>query len=166
MLNYLYVSRKAIDFFIEHLTLCGIWGAQLFSGKKVGQKMPLHPVNDRFKVEIQKNEYGFGDTNIGAESGVVVEVPDVLIYLSFHSFAFEESIVNEQKLEKIQEYYNQFSGKRIWWEALQDRGRVIKEGEKEYVYLQMTDLLAYADDINDEATTVNQTGQAGSFNLQ
>lgn len=126
--------------------------------------MALHPVNDRFKVKISKQR--FGDTSSGAETGVVVEVPDILIYLSFHSFSFEDSLVNDDVLKKVQKYYNQFMNKRIYWEALQDRGRMISEGDDDYVYLQMTDLLAYADDVNESATPVNQLGSAGSFNLQ
>lgn len=126
--------------------------------------MALHPVNDRFKVK--KDESGpFGDPNIGTETGIVVEVPDVLIYLSFHSFAFEDSFMAEDKMRKVQAYYNQFLGKRIYWESLQDRGRMIKETDGEYVYLQMTDLLAYADEVSEEAEIVDQVGKAGSFNL-
>jgi hypothetical protein len=126
--------------------------------------MALHPVNDRFKVK--KDAPGrFGDPNVGTESGVVVEIPDSLLYLSFHSFAFEDSFAAEDKLKRVHEYYKSFVGKRIYWEALQDRGRVFKEGDNEFVYLQMTDLLAYADNVDDDAKVVNQTGQAGSFNL-
>lgn len=125
----------------------------------------IHPVNDRFKVKVDTDKYGFGgDENKGHESGVVVEVPDTLIYLGFHSFAFEDSIMNEAKLKKIQEYYNQFKGKRIFWEAYQDRGRRIKEGEDEYVYLQMTDLLAYSDETDVEAYNIEDS-RAGGFKL-
>lgn len=128
--------------------------------------MSLHPVNDRFKVKVDKDEYGFSNgENISTETGVVVEVPDMLIYLSFHSFAFEDSFSNDNSLKKIQKYYNQFMGKRIYWEKLQDRGRMIKEADGDYVYLQMTDLLAYADSVDEEASNVDQTGSAGSFNL-
>lgn len=135
--------------------------------------MALHPVNDRFKVKITKDDYGFGSSEkTSAESGIVVEVPDMLIYLSFHSFAFEVSLGDTETMKRIQEYYNQFLGKRIYWEALQDRGRMITEREDEndengteYVYLQMTDLLAYADDVDEDAKLVDQVGKAGSFNL-
>lgn len=126
--------------------------------------MALHPVNDRFKVK--KDAAGpFGDPSVGTETGVVVEVPDTLIYLSFHSFAFEASLEATERMKEIQAYYNGFLGKRIYWEALQERGRVIKEGDDVFVYLQMTDLLAYADNVDDDATVVDQTGKAGSFNL-
>ena len=126
----------------------------------------MHPVNDRFKVLVSTDDYGYGGEARGTETGVVVEVPDIIMYLSFHSFAFEQSIGNDAMLKKIQAYYAQFMGKRIYWEALQDRGRRIKEGDKDYVYLQMTDLLAYSDDVDNDAYLVDQTGKAGSFNLE
>lgn len=126
--------------------------------------MALHPVNDRFKVRKDKSG-PFGDPNMGAETGIVVEVPDILIYLSFHSFAFEASITSPEIMKEVQKYYKSFLGKRIYWESLQDRGRTMNEGDDEYVYLQMTDLLAYADNVDDEAQSVDQTGKAGSFNL-
>ena len=128
--------------------------------------MALHPINDRFKVLVSTDDYGYGGETRGTETGIVVEVPDIIMYLSFHSFAFEQSIANDAMLKKIQSYYAQFMGKRIYWEALQDRGRRIKEGDKDYVYLQMTDLLAYSDDVENNAYIVNQTGKAGSFNLE
>ena len=128
--------------------------------------MSIHPVNDRFKVLVSTDDFGYGGEARGTETGIVVEVPDVFLYLSFHSFAFEQSITNESVLTKVQDYYNKFLNKRIYWEAFQDRGRRIKEDDKDYVYLQMTDLLAYSDDIDTDAYTINQTGSAGSFNLE
>lgn len=128
--------------------------------------MAIHPVNDRFKIKIDSEEdYGFDEGAVRAETGVVVEVPDMLLYLSFHSFAFEDSIANEEKLKKIQEYYAWFEGKRVFWETLQDRGRMIEEKDGKYVYLQMTDLLCFADNVDETATIVDHTGKAGSFNL-
>lgn len=123
--------------------------------------MSLHPINDRFKIKVDNN--GFfpeGDEAKGYETGVVVEVPDMLIYLSFHSFAFENSLTSDS-LEKILEYYKSFMGKRIYWEAFQDRGRRIKDGEDEYIFLQMTDLLAYADDVNEKAEGVMDSREGG-----
>lgn len=126
--------------------------------------MALHPVNDRFKVQVDSDLYGFnGEDTKGSETGIVVEVPDMLIYLSFHSFAFERSFDSE-KLDQIREYYNQFLGKRIYWESFQDRGRRIKEGNKEFVYLQMTDLLAYSDEVEEEAYAVEDS-RSGSFKI-
>lgn len=124
--------------------------------------MAVHPANDRFKVKVETDPYKLLET-IETECGVVVEVPDELIYLSFHSFAFEESFASE-KLKGIRDYYNQFLNKKVWWEKFQDKGRRIKEGEEEFVYLQMTDLLAYSDDPEDKAVLVNDT-RNGSFSV-
>ena len=127
----------------------------------------LHPVNDSIKVLVAGDDYGYGAGDAGGvETGIVVEVPDMMIYLAFHSFAFEQSIANSEILTKVQAFYNQFLDKKIYWEALNDRGRKIKEGDKSYVYLKMTDVLAYSDDVDDDAYIINQTGKAGSFNLE
>lgn len=129
--------------------------------------MALHPVNDRLKVKVDIDpaaQYNLvsSEESKGTETGIVVEVPDMLIYLSFHSFAFEYSFMAEEDLKAIQNYYKTFLNKRIYWEAFQDRGRRIKEGADEYIYLQMTDLLAYSDDDNDNAKLVEDT-RTGSF---
>lgn len=120
--------------------------------------MAQHPLNDRLKVLVDSDSFGFGGTKKGVESGTVVEVPDILIYLSFHSFSFEDSLLSD-KLKEIQKYYSKLMGKKIAWESLQDRGRRFKEGDKEYVYIQMTDVLFYADDENEDI----QLSQEGGF---
>jgi hypothetical protein len=128
--------------------------------------MALVPVNDSLKVLVKGDDYGYGNGDSGGvETGVVVQVPDMMIYLAFHSFAFEQSIANDEILGKVQQYYNQFLNKKIYWESLNDRGRKIKEGDKIYVYLKMTDIIAYSDDLEDEAYVVDQVGKSGSFNL-
>lgn len=125
--------------------------------------MAGHPVNDRFKVKVETDKYGLGGNNKrGTESGTVVEVPDILIYFSFHSFAFEDSFMNEDKLAKLQGYYNQFKGKRIFWESFQDRGRRFVEDDGEFVYVQMSDLLFYADSEDDNIILAEDT-RSGSF---
>lgn len=123
--------------------------------------MAVHPANDRFKVKVETDPYQLKDS-VETECGVVVEVPDILIYLSFHSFAFEDSFASEEKLKKVQEYYKSFVGKKIWWEKFQDKGRRIKEADGEYIYLQMTDLLAYSDSDKEDAYLVQDT-RSGSF---
>lgn len=112
--------------------------------------MAGHPVNDQVKVLVDSDEFGFGGVKKGVESGVVVEVPEKLIYLGFHSFAFENSFDNNEALAQTQIYYNQFLNKRIFWESFQDRGRRFVEGKKEFVYIKMTDILFYADNVDDD----------------
>lgn len=125
----------------------------------------VKPLNDKIKIEVSVNEYGFGDSSAGVEKGIVIEVPDKLAYLGFHSFAFENSLVNKESLSLILDYYNALTGKLVFWETLQDRGRRFKENDKEYVFLNMTDIIAYSNDININVQPVDQTGSAGSFNL-
>lgn len=124
----------------------------------------MKPVNDKLKIEVSANEYGFGDAKAGVEKGIVVEVPKDMLYLGFHSFAFDTSL-SSIELKEIQKYYNKFKGKLVFWESLQDRGRRFKEDGKEYVFLNMTDIIAYSDDPNINVEVVDQTGSAGSFNL-
>lgn len=129
--------------------------------------MSTHPLNDRVKVKLDTDAFNLGDEKGLAETGVVVEVPGDLLYLSFHSFAFEKSIADEQTLERVFEHYNMLLGKRIYWEKLQDAGRHLKEEDgTEYVYLQMTDILAYSDDVNDKSSMIGGTGASQSFNLE
>lgn len=120
--------------------------------------MSGRPINDRIKVQTSSDKFGFGGAKEGVESGIVVEVPDILIYLSFHSFAFESSLFSD-KLKEVQAYYNKLMGKKIFWESLQDRGRRFTEGENEFVYIQMTDVLFYADSVDDDI----QLAQKGGF---
>ena len=111
--------------------------------------MSIHAVGDKVKIQVSKDQFGLGAGN-GRESGVVVEVPDETLYLGFHSFGFDNSINNENVLRKSIEFYKKFLGKIVYWEALQDRGRRFQEGSKEFVILNMTDILAVDD--TDEAT--------------
>lgn len=119
----------------------------------------MHPINDRLKVKVGSDVFGFGGSKEGVESGVVVEVPEELIYLSFHNFGFENSLTNPEALEKVLAFYKKLMGKKIAWESLQDRGRRFTEGDNEFVYIQMTDVLFYADDVDDDI----QLAQKGGF---
>lgn len=122
----------------------------------------MHPIGDKIKVKITTDEFGFGDASNGTESGVVVEVPDTLMYFGFHS-SFE--IPDATILKKITDFYATLMGKKVFWESLQDRGRRFKEGKEEYVILNMSDVIGYTDDLTADIQIVDQVGKAGSFNL-
>lgn len=124
----------------------------------------MKPVNDKLKIKIISDEFGFGG-GVGVEKGIVVELPDEMIYFGFHSFAFEHSIADKKVNSDISDYYQKFKGKLVFWESLQDRGRRFKENDEEFVFLNMSDIIAYSDDINLHVEVVDQTGSAGSFNL-
>jgi len=125
----------------------------------------VKPVNDKIKVKIADDEFGFGGEASGVEKGVVVEVPDSLLYFAFHSFAFDGSLGNEDQLKAVADYYEAFKGKLVFWESLQDRGRRFKVDGEEFVFLNMSDIIAYSDDTNIKVEAVDQVGSAGSFNL-
>jgi len=126
----------------------------------------MKPFNDKILIKVDTNEYGFGDATIKREKGVVVEVPDEMIYLGFHSFSFEQSIANKDILKDVLAFYTKLKGKTVFWESLKDSGRHFKIGNDEYVLLNMTDIIGYSDDKNINVEAVDQTGSAGSFNLQ
>lgn len=129
----------------------------------------LHPISDNIKVRIDPpNRHGFkgGDESIAGESGVVVEMPVISGWLGFHSFAFENSFDNGGALEEaLTKYGELLMGKRVFWESFQDSGRRIKEGDEEFVFLKLTDIIAYSDDVDVKAKTVNDARRAGSFNV-
>lgn len=123
--------------------------------------MSLHPINDRFKIQVDKDKFfPDPDDQKGVETGIVVEVPDILLYLSFHNFAFENSLASGS-LKDVQSYYKHFLGKRIYWESFQDRGRRITDDEGDYIFLQMTDMLAYSDDVEEKAQSVTDSREGG-----
>jgi len=125
----------------------------------------LKPFNDKLLVEVKSDPYGFeGESSSRRESGVVVGVPHEMIYLAFHSFAFENSIANDEVLRKVHKFYANLEGKTVVWESLKDSGRHFKDEDKEYVLLNMTDVIAYAD-ADDTIELVDQVGSAGTFNL-
>lgn len=125
----------------------------------------MKPIGDKLKIAITADEFGFGEKSVGVENGIVVEVPETMPYFGFHSFAFEASIGNPDLSKALLAYYKKFMGKRVWWESLQDRGRRFKVNGEEFVFLNMSDIIAYSDDPNINVEVVDQTGSAGSFNL-
>lgn len=126
--------------------------------------MSLHAVNDKIKVKVAKDSFGFEGNNSGYEHGVVVEVPDEIIYLGFHSFAFEQSITNKEVLSDVVTFYKQFIGKIVYWEALQDKGRRFQEDKDEVVLLNMTDVLAWDDEEKATAYLIDDV-RSGGFRL-
>lgn len=120
----------------------------------------FHVVGDNIKVEIETDSYGFkgGSTKAGAETGIVVEVPEVLHYFGKHNFSFDASFMDTDSLNLIRDYFQRFVGKRVWWEAFQDKGRHMQEGDKEFVILKMTDIIAYSDDPKSNAQIIHDGG--------
>lgn len=126
----------------------------------------LHPISDNIKVKVDAADpHGFSNgESVAGESGVVVEMPTLTAYIGFHSFAFEHSFGNGESLKLfLDEYEKVLMGKRVFWESFQDSGRRIKEGDDEFVFLKLTDIIAYSDDVNVKAKTVTDSRRSGSF---
>jgi co-chaperonin GroES (HSP10) len=126
----------------------------------------LKPINDKIKVLVDKDEYNYGGNSSGKEGGTVVEVPskEEFLYFAFHSFAWEVSLANSEVLDKIYSLYEKLVGKYIIWESLQDRGRRFQEDDSEYVFLNMTDVLAYEPKGKSKAYSVEDT-RSGGFKI-
>lgn len=123
--------------------------------------MAFHPWNDKIKVKLDTpDKYGYGVERKGFESGVVVEVPSELNYVGLHSMVLESSFMNQEKLSEYLARHKKLVGKRIIWEALQDRGRVFKESGSEdwFVHINMSDVLGVADSVEDVAEFQQQPG--------
>lgn len=120
---------------------------------------------DQVKVRLDKADaHGFsGGEAQSQESGVLVEMPDRLMWLGYHSFAFESSLEDPDLMDEVYKYYATFVGKKIVWEAMQESGRRFKEGDEEYVLLKITDILAYDDDVKSKIKVVTDVRRAGSF---
>jgi len=124
----------------------------------------MEPFNDKIKVKIETKR--FGGSASGRVSGVVTKVPDDMIYFGFHSFLADNTIGNLDVLQKVQQFYKKLEGKIVFWEALQDRGRMFKEGDEEFVLLNMSDIIGWTDDLDADIQIIDQTGSAGAFNLE
>lgn len=119
--------------------------------------MSLIPINDVVKVEVATDQYGFGgDEKAGVESGIVTDFPDMMPYLSFHSFAFENSIFNDELKGLAESYKQTLVGKRVYWKSYAERGMVFEEKDtnKRWAFVKLTDILAYSDDVDNIAYTV------------
>jgi len=128
--------------------------------------MALHPVGDQLKVKIDTNKYDFGPSKPGDETGVVVEIPEVIHYFGKHSQSLEASFMAKAQLEELLSYFGTLVGKRVVWETLQDRGRHFKEGDSEFVLLKMTDIIGFTDSVDEEVIPSDDDRAAsGSFNL-
>lgn len=120
--------------------------------------MAGHPVGDQLKIKVDSDTFGFGGSKKGVETGVVVESPENIFYVGFHSFAFENSFMNGEKLDDFDKLAKSYIGKRVFWESLQDRGRRFVEGKDEFAYIKLTDIIFYADSVNDDIQLAGEGG--------
>lgn len=126
--------------------------------------MAISPIADNVKIKLDAADpHGFsGGESQSKESGILVDLPNGLKWLGFHSFAFEDSLANEMVLDDIMSFYRGLIGKRVYWESFQDSGRRIKDGDDEFVILKITDIIAFSEP-NTKAKTITDIRRTGSF---
>ncbi|SRR6266516_7478765 len=128
--------------------------------------MALHPIGDQCKIQVDKSIYNFGPEKPGTETGVVVEMPTLVWWIGFHSFAFEKSFGAATDIADMIADYNKLVGRRVVWESLQDRGRHFREGEDNFVLLKLSDIIGFTDSVDESVIpTDDDRSSAGSFNL-
>lgn len=125
----------------------------------------LKPLNDNIKVQLDSDKHNFrGQGNANTSSGVVVAVPEVMNYFGMHSFVFENSLLAEDKMLKLLEYYKTLIGKRVFWSSGKQLGSVLDEGnDGVFAYLKMTDLISVGNE-DDSVTNINDTSD-GSLKI-
>lgn len=121
----------------------------------------LKPLNDLAKIELDSDEFGFGDRKDTAENGILVELPDSFNYFGMWSFAFENSFMEREKLDTLLEYWQDKIGRRVYWTALSEKGNIIDQGGKQYCFIKLTSLIA-DDEADSDAQNIHGNG-AGAF---
>lgn len=127
--------------------------------------MAIHPLVDKCLVRVADSGYMGSSNATGRESGILEEIPtfDNMLYFGFHSFAFDDSLASE-KLSAIHTFYSNLVGKIVYWEALQDKGRRFEADKKEYVLLNLSDIIAF-DDAEEATAKMVDDVRSGSFRV-
>lgn len=123
----------------------------------------INPLNDLAKIRLDdQDEYGFGGVpEDKAESGILVEIPDFSHY-GFYSFAFENSLMDDDYKKDLAKYWTQFIGKRVYWLALSEKGAILKEEDgQRYAFVKFTSLIAFSEPGKKAKSVLDQHG--GSF---
>lgn len=125
--------------------------------------MSLKPLNDVALIKVERNQHSVGGLNLvsseqkqGVENGILLELPD-LPYLGFHSFAFEDSLVNADKLKELVDYYSNLVGKRVYWIALADRGAVLADSNDSFAMIKLTDFIGWSEPDELYTTDIGRT---------
>lgn len=116
--------------------------------------MALLPLNDYCKIQLDAHDPLSAKAGDSATSGILVELPKQLTHFGFYSFAFEDSFMNEEKLAALLNHWKQFTGKRVFWLALAEKGAILKEEDgTSYAYVKLTSLMAVGE-ANEKAESV------------
>lgn len=124
--------------------------------------MSLHPENDLAKIELSANGPLSAKSGDSATDGILVALPDLDTHFGFHSFAFEDSFMAEEKLERLRTKWEKRIGKRVYWLALQEKGAILREPDgTNYAYIKLSSIIAWSE-AEEKAESVLDK-HAGSF---
>ncbi len=123
--------------------------------------MALRPLNDLCRIKLDDRGTFSAKTGDTANDGILVDLPDELLYYGFWSFAFEDSFMAKEKLGELMMYWREHIGKRVYWTALSERGNILREKDGDFAYVKLTSLIAFSD-ADDHAENVTDN-KGGSF---
>lgn len=124
--------------------------------------MALAALNDLACIKLETKRFG-GTEKDTAESGILISLPDFTHY-GFWSFAFDNSIMNDDLARQLIEYWRTYIGKKVFWTALSERGNIIEKNGEKYAFIKFTSLIA-SDDADSDARSIHSDG-AGSFGME
>lgn len=107
----------------------------------------INPVNDVFMIEVGGNEenvlglVGGFNPDEGIREGIVVAIPDKMIYFGMNTYAFDKTVGEDNLLNKVYAYYAGFVGKRVYWPERSESGTVIKKDDKSYAFVKFSSIM-------------------------
>lgn len=107
----------------------------------------VKPFNDHLLVELPKNEWATADEqgdqqDPRASYGVVVDTPDVMIWLSSYTWVSDQSLANEKLLLALAALMKRLKGRRVYFEARAEIGNTIEDGDKRYATIKLSKITA------------------------
>ena len=123
--------------------------------------MAITVLNDWLKIELDDAGAFSAKTGDTATDGILVDVPEFTHY-GYYSFAFENSLMNEEVLEQLLDHWQSLKGKRLYWLSLSEKGAIIKEADgKRYAFLKPTSIMGWSEP--DEHAESILDGRGGAF---
>lgn len=108
----------------------------------------IEVANDHFLIEVlgeQDNPLsmtGGASVEAGVKEGIVVAMGERPSFFGFNTFFFDSSLMNKEVLDKVTEHYRYYIGKKVWWPKLSESGSDMKIGDKDYVCVKYTAIMA------------------------
>lgn len=106
----------------------------------------IKPFNDHLLIELPKNEWATADEqgeqdDPRAGSGIVVEVPNQLLYLSSYTWIADKTVGNPQYMEELYKWMKSLKGKRVYFEKRAEIGNTIEDGDKKYATIKLSKIV-------------------------